>query len=579
MRKRSKLLNLGKNILIGGMALAAFLYGGNEARAGDYFSEPEQKLEQRVSERELNRKKDINVIFNYYTENEQKPANYLTSQTTVYQSTGNLRYTPNILNINNNEISGVENIIKDIKNRNINSYSDFIGRDKNLSEPQKLLLLSAIGNLSGRLYERSKDKVNSQDDLFFKWQDYLVSGIVNPIGECDHIHSGIEGLANDIGIKAAAVSGAARGEGHIYTIAKTKEGSAIIDYGELFITDTKNIERFLEACQKDRGMTKVKHDFFENAEFKYRFITDDGRNLLDFLGYDETSEPLKNLLIYDVEKNARINLIFEQGNNFDSSELNFLGFFAKAGEIKGAQSSPLKNIKLFQGGYKRKTNFEITNNFKLSLDGNLSFLSGKINQDLKIESNRLTGLIGNWIVNVTGEKEKFNFSVRSGKTSISIGKQVIFYDSTIGTGISYKFTNEIIDIEPYALIQYPSFKKDLGTEKSERRLNDFGGGILFNILPSNNVNISVEPYYTGRIWEDEFGANAKIKSKTFGLNAGGYITNSKYDFCPDKTGVSIGLHKDFGRWRVSAGYERQDSDYDGEIEKERKFNIGAGLKF
>jgi len=399
MRNRYNLLNLGKNSLIFGMILTALLFGEKKAKAEDSFSKP--KLEERILNKK-NKKQNIDLIFDYSIKKFPSEVSSLESYTYFDRKEEFLLRTSNSPKINNFEKNQIESILSNIKNKNISSYSEFINQIENFSENQKLVLLSSIGGLSNELYEKSNKKVDSQEDFFSKLQTYLNKGEKNGLGVCRHISSNLEQLANDARIRTSAVSGASSGNGHVYTIMKGKNGTAVIDYGTIFLTDTKNIEKTLDAYQKDKGTTVFDHTFFENNKFKYRLITKEGKNFLDFIDYDETSDSLKNLLLHDTEE-IKNKIIFENGNYSNSAELNILGFFMKTGKIKGNSSSPLKSLKLFQGGYKRKLNIEIPIIGNLAIDGNISFVNGNLFQDFRIKDNNLKGY--NFDLGVSLDKE------------------------------------------------------------------------------------------------------------------------------------------------------------------------------
>ncbi len=468
--------------------------------------------------------------------------------------------------LNSNSVV-VENIMKDIKYKKIDSYQNLIERTDTLSENQKLALLGATGDILGKFtYTPSKDKVASQNIFFDNLQDSLRTSNQNPLGECNHIHSHLEILANDISIKAAAVTGAInKKENHMYNLIKLKNRSAIVDYGNVFVSDTQNIDKTLEAYQKYRGVTVFKHLFYKDTEFKYKLITKDGRHFLDFIEYNETSEPMKDLLIYDVKDNDS-KIILNSGNYANSIEFNNFGIFGKAGNIHGDSSSPMKNMKLVQGGFKK--NFSISDFANIS--GNISFVEGIIQQDndtiIPIKGTVYDGFVG--LNNKT-----FKTIFRASRNRLKTDERVLFYDSTIGAGASYKILN---NIEPYVITQYSSFPSDSGTEKSKMRHNELRFGMLFNIP---KVNLSIEPYLTKRIWEKEFGTNMNFKHKNFEINAGGYATKSDYEMCPNKTGFNMGISKNFKNWKIWSKYKTENSDYDGEIEKQRTFNIGASVKF
>lgn len=543
-----------KNILLPA-TIFAFLLGGNLAEAEEIKQKPaiERTLEQKTS------RPKVEINFNYKTESEQKPLDYSASKTSFYSIEG----TP------------VEKIIDNIGNNDINSYQELLDESQNLSESQKLTLASAIGNLLNTFnYDSNLQNIEvmSQDDFFYNLQNYL------PVGVCKHLATHIERFLNDIGIKSAAVSGiSGNGIGHVYDISKIENGMAIVDSYNILKTNTKNIEKTIEAYQKDKGITTFEHLFFEDAEFKYRLITKDGRKFLDFIEYNESSEPLKKALIDQVDPKTDLTITFNLEDYLKSFEANIKGFFAKIGEIRGNISSPLEKLTLSQIGFKR--NFSILD--AVNINPNLNFVYGNLSQDKKLENNRIIGINGDLIV-ATNNKKGFNLSSRIAGNAFSRNlsfDNIIFSDFVIGGGISYKLPIKNISIEPYVASQFTFFPKDIGTYNFALKPAELTGGIIFDIKSNNEKNISIDSYYLWRIWEQELGASMKIKGKYLGFEVGEYMTKSTYDFCPAKFGFNVGLTMDMKKLLINLNYSIDEINYDGEKENQSSLEVQAGLKF
>jgi len=543
--------------------LSSFLFGGGLVYG--------KNLEDKVSKPEI----DINFKF----ENEQEGVDYSKSNTIYYYegfNKGKLWYSPNIFGFENHEIIKVANIIESIQDKKINSYQELIEESKNLSENQKIVLLSAIGGILRDFnYEDSNEKVSSQDTFFEKLQDSLATGEQNGLGVCRHISSHLEQIAEDMEVRSTAVTGFAT-IGHVYVILKTNEGSSIVDYSEILTTNTKNIEKILGAYQKYQGTTAFQHLFFEDAEFKYRLITRDGEHFLDFVEYDETSQSLKNKLINNISKKdsreLKITLDFEK--YLTSFELNYKGIFAKAGEIRGDLSSPLNKINLYQGGYKKESSILDI----LNINGNLNFVLGLLNQDNKeVENNEIFGAQGSLILTTNNEKG-FKFASRISGFDIFLGDMPFFHDFTFGAGLSYKIPIKKIKIEPYVITQYNFFPNDLGTEKYRPKFLELNVGSILDI-GIKKTNLSLGPYYTWKIWENEFGGAIEFNSKNARANIAGYITKSKYDFCPDKIGFKTELEAKLKNLDIKAGYEGKKTNYDGEKEWSNSLNASINIKY
>jgi hypothetical protein len=521
-------------------------------------------------------KPKIELIINYKTESTQNQIDYSLSKNVYIPIIEYLWRNSNIPELNLNEKNQIENIITDIKNSNITSYQELVDISQNLSDSQKLVLSSAIANSSYVFnYDSNLQNIEviSQDNFFSTLQNSLESGNETGIGVCKHIATHIEKFLNDIGIKSAAVTGSSNnGIGHAYNISKVENGIAIIDSFNILTTNTKNIEKTLEAYQKHNGTTTFQHLFFEDAEFKYRLITKDGKKFLDFIGYDESSEPLKTILTQEIKPRPKSTIIINLEDYLTSVETNTLGFFAKLGEIKGDDSSPLKEMSLFQVGFKR--NFSVPDFIKIKAE--LSFLYSNISQDTKLD-DAVLGTRGDLVVATNNEKG-FNFSSRSSGNIFETKNMNFFYDFVFGGGISYTIPIKTINIKPYAISQFSLFPKDIGTYNYFPRPSELEGGFIFN-AELYKGNFSINPYYIKRIWEQGFGGKLKLGTKSVGINAEGQIIKSDYDFCPEKYKFSVGPFLKFKNLEVKANYQREGTNYDGEEDYQESLSINGSIKF
>ena len=528
-----------KNKLLVGTTLLSLLFNPLKATAEETI--PKQPLAiERTLEEEISKPK-IEINFNYKIESEQKGADYSELSTT------NLTCPINIINIS--------------------SYQELITQSTSLLEREKLILASKISSLLGYDLNLQDIEVMSQDDFFYNLQNFL------PVGVCRHIATHAERYLNDIGIKSAAVSGKSNRVGHVYDISKIENGTAIIDYNIIFIVDTKNIEKTLEAYQKYKRNTTFQHLFFEDAEFKYRLITKDGKNFLDFIEYDESQEPLKNALIQDFKSEPYFKANISLEDFLTSAEFNLFGLFLKAGEIRGNSNSALEKLTLFQTGFKR--NFSFFNN-KIIINPDLSFIFGQIFQNA-LDNPKILGINGNLIF-ATNREKGFNLSSRIAGNLLSAKNSSLFYDAIFGTGISYRIPIKNINIEPYVTSQFAFFPKDIGTYAYRPKLSELTGGTNIDIK-FNNVNLSIDPYYLWRIGEQGFGGSIKFEGKNLGIKAEGDATWSNYEFNPDKINLKIGPYLNLGKLHIGMDYELERTNYDKEIDNQHLFGLEGTVKF
>ncbi len=494
---------------------------------------------------------------------------------------GSLWRSPNIPPI---EITPVDAIMDRIQDKNITSYQEFIDASENLSEDQKFVLASAIAyslNLFNYDMNLIDSELLSQEDFFSKLQDSLSTGEDNPLGVCKHIATHTEKTLNDLEIRSSAVSGLDSNGGHAYVVSKTENGSAVVNACYILTINTNNIEKTLQAYQKFNGVATFQHLFFEDDEFQYRLITKDAENFLNFIEYDESSEPLRSSLIDDAEPQPRITLTANLEDYLTSVEANMVGLFIKMGRIQGNISSPLQNMNLAQVGFKR--NFSIGDSLRLigfnrdfpildriRINPDLSLILGNIEQDTQLENNAFSGVNGNLIISTNFERG-LNLTSRVGGVNSTYENPTI-HDFILGGGVSYTLPIENINIQSYIVSQFSSFVKSLATWTFMPRFSELTTGITLD-SNSDNSNFSIDSYYLWRIWEQGFGGEARWEAEGTGIDVSGQITFSGNDFNPDKYSFSIGTHLNLGTLQLEADWQSEGTNYDGERETQNSINL------
>ncbi len=479
----------------------------------------------------------------------------------------------------------IGNILDGIKEGKINSYEEFVNRSQELSEKQKLILLSAEANLYRKFnYEKNvREKIVSQDTFF----DAMYKDII--LGGCRAQSTHMELLAGDIGLEADAVSGG----GHQYTIIKTEKGLAIVDAykwemensgiqgttGFILTSNTKNVGKILKAYHKEVGKIAFAHSFIDNTETKYRLITPDGKNFLRFIGYDETSRTLENSLTKESQSGKNFKITFNMEEFLTSGKFDVHGFFLKVGEISGDSSSPLNKISALQVGY----NNELTIPSVLKVIPNIRFTLGDIQEDTEISNNYFYGPSGDLIVSTDNEKG-FNFTSRvAGNVFYRRAPlKALFFDLLIGGGASYRIPLEKGEIEPYTLVQYTFFPKDIGIWNYRPGLREIRTGVEFERELGDEFHISIEPGYVWRPWEHEFRGEIEFgnnKDTRFNLGVETYFTKSTYKFCPDTFGFKGGLNFMIDNFfDVAFRGNLRTTDYDGEKETQGSLSILSSIK-
>ena len=452
---------------------------------------------------------------------------------------GDFPYT----SLTNNERTQVETRWKEIINNS--SYEDLINNSTNFSENQKLAFLASTSAELNKIYDSSyQGKIITQDRFLEAIRNYIQNKETSPIGVCRHIASYIEQFANDINIRTASVTGATKNEGHVFNLSKLNEGLAIIDYSKILKTNTKNVEDVLRMRQNMWNTINFQNLFFEGPQFQYRLINKDGRNFLDFIDYDETTRTIKNSLVSKTEN-----------ENSKYYKTNFGNSFQKVGRIYGDNLSAFNYLDLVQIGnsknWKDKCS-ESSLNSSFTLGKEFFGISGELLNKIKLNNFNIASRIN-------GNIEAWHENTFKGTN--------IFSDTSEELGISGEFQIKDSQIKPYLIGQLMLAPGDIGTYTFIPTPNELRAGIDFN-YKTPKIDFSLEPYFVRRIWENEFGANLKIKPHPkVGLNLEGYLTKSTYDFCPDKAGIKARIDFPIGKINAQLEYKLDQTNYDGQIDK------------
>jgi len=488
----------------------------------------------------------------------------------------------------------VYNILMDIEKGKIDSTSDFISETKNLSEIEKLAIISSIGQAMYNYgyVKGSENEVMPLNESFWEKLVNLFMGYSEKIGVCRHIGELEAEIANNIGLIAAPVSGMSSNNiGHVYVISKLEDGTAIIDGGYIFLIDTKNIEKALDIYQYSACSLVFYHNLFKNSKWARTIITEDGKKYLDFIGYDPTTGGLEEALFNNIPKVTPLSLNFIDKDYLSAGELNVSGLFAKIGNIKGDSLSPMRDIDLAQLGYKGNliTSEPIFRRmFKGIFSGDIiiaptvSFFGGIVNKDNPATelSNEIFGISGNLIASYNGVANGLNLSSRvAGNTAYNGEMSSVFYDVSLETGASYGFSLGKSVIRPYLLAQFKNLPFDLGTGTYLPQFTEAKGGISLTSPITKNSSVSFTPSFAYRPYEYEFSADAKLETKCMDIGIELKKANKTYEFAPDRNEIELETTAKINdNFNITAKYEQELEDY-GEISGTSSLSVTGKIKY
>ncbi|VVB83741.1 Uncharacterised protein [uncultured archaeon] len=154
----------------------------------------------------------------------------------------------------------------------------------------------------------------------------------------------------------------------------------------------------------------------------------------------------------------------------------------------------------------------------------------------------------------------------------------LFYDFPLELGASLNASAEDVKIKPYLVSQFKIYPENMNINTYSLQFNELEAGIKAD-FPVSNIVLSVNPYYSHKLWEDTAGLNAGIKNKNLELNLGGYFSKSSYEFAPDKAGINAGFSLGADTAKIDLGYKVDWKNYDGEISDKSSFTINGNVKF
>ncbi|MFZ1971179.1 MAG: hypothetical protein WAU65_03315 [Candidatus Nanoarchaeia archaeon] len=495
----------------------------------------------------------------------------------------------------------VYSILNDIGNNKITSGEQLAKQSKNISENQDLSLLAIISG--SYLYNFN---YSSKDDLSDPSQQYLFNILQNDskgnfqdFGTCRQISTGVEELSEDLGKKASALTALEDNIGHAYTLIKLQDGLAIVNSGEIFKANTKNVEEILREYQNTLNNIDFQHQFFEDNKFKYNLITDEGEKFLNFIDYDSSSLSLRNKIINVIPEDYTRKMDVNLGNNENSLGIYNIGRFdipfrlfnrnfdlnigtpnAKVGTILLPMDN--RTISVGETNLKGTLTFPIFN-APLEITSNLGFISGNISQE---SGREITGADDYLAIN-TLNKDGLNLGTRisANLSAINLSQSIqmgilssIFYDANENAGISYKFSSKNYSLTPYFIEQANVFPMRLSDYDYSPSLEELTGGISVGLLLPKDTSLLLTPYYSWKPWENGIGTDLEIKNKNAGIKASAYAAKSTYEFAPDSLDLKLEGNVNIRKLQLGANYNLKEKDYSGEITQDNSFEVKGTIK-
>jgi len=121
--------------------------------------------------------------------------------------------------------------------------------------------------------------------------------------------------------------------------------------------------------------------------------------------------------------------------------------------------------------------------------------------------------------------------------------------------------------------------EDVGTFDQGIMFSELSTGILLEHTLQNKWKLTVDPNYTLRMWEQEFGISSSFGKEKFGADLEVFTTDSDYWACPDKDGFNLGGYANLGKWLIKMHYGRHAEDYSGETDVRHVLSITGKISF
>jgi len=401
---------------------------------------------------------------------------------------------------------------------------------------------------------------------------FLYGYSLDYVYDCRHISKDIEKLSEKVGLESSVVSGVNQEKiNHSFVLLKTENGLSLLDQKYLLETDSKNVEKVLEAYQKEQGIIPFRHSFWENGNLKYSFLTKDGKRFLDFLEYDHSVNSSLENLIHPKYSQKELALDLEAGNYTNSAKISN-PFFLKLGVVKGEKNSALDNSLAFQFGFRKK--FLFRDLFGIDLDLNSFYNENSYSEDV----GKIYGGIFN--SSIFTDRQGINLNLRGKITKFFGGENFeAFHDYSIEPGISYKINTEKSSITPYLISRFEMVPVKLTEHKGNLILDELLSGINFS-SKIKNLDFLTNLYSSYKPYEKGVGANLNLKYKDINLNLAGSFSKSDYIFCPDKSNFSVGISTKFGdNLEIGSNYKTNSTNYKGEKDNQSSFSLNGKLSF
>ncbi len=402
------------------------------------------------------------------------------------------------------------------------------------TERVKLTALSLIGQEAEENYEFERDDIFNMD--YERTETEIQEAIRDETGKagiCADIHYFISKCAERLGFKGVGESHVSQtGGDHLISFLRTeRDGIAFVDYGNVYLTKTNNLEDALSLYQQRQGVVSFFHGIATDR-YLFTIVTPEGKAFREFTGMYPDLEDL----VEDERKNEGIEL--DVSNSRSSIQLQRGNFTIKAGRLNTDLKDPMKSAYIEMARYNFPFIQEIgighlriheTSGIKNSI-----FLTSKFRKGIHIKN--FSGYLG------------VNTSIDQGILSDdqNVRQSVILPEANLDAGLNGDL--RLLNIYLLNRLSLSLNSPTLQVTKLINKETALGIRVGNKNTLTQEVGVDDKEYY--------LNTNLTLNNDLFSLMLEGKLTKSKYPyFNPHKKIINILLSKNVFGTNVGVGLD------------------------